>query len=54
MNEIQKQLSEVFKLPEKYKMSNYEHNILKNTVQLLVNSLSIITKLGLEDELIKM
>lgn len=51
MNKIQEQLLQVFNLPEKYMMDDNDGNLLKNTIQLLINSLSMISELGLENEL---
>ena len=53
MNKIQQQIMEVFNLPRKYGMEHEDSNKLKNSIQLLICSLSIIADLGLEEKLNK-
>ena len=53
MNKIQQQIMEVFNLPRKYGMEHEVSNKLKNSIQLLICSLSIIADLGLEEKLNK-
>ncbi len=53
MNDIQQQIIQLSELIRKYDIKGEDKQLFINAIKLLIKALSMISKLGLEDELIK-